>query len=75
MAKCSPIRPKPVMTSTATRRKPHRSATARSPAQLIAVAEAEHGPVTNEEIQALRDQLQRARHEQTEQTQGGANAP
>lgn len=39
--------------------------------ELIQVAEAEHGPVTDEEIQALRDQLHRARQEQT---QDGANA-
>ncbi|WP_416968483.1 CopG family transcriptional regulator [Streptomyces sp. 4F14] len=31
--------------------------------ELIAVAEAEHGPITDEEIQAVRDQLQRARRE------------
>jgi hypothetical protein len=29
--------------------------------ELIAVAEAEHGPVTDEEIQAKRDQLHQAR--------------
>jgi uncharacterized protein YdcH (DUF465 family) len=39
--------------------------------ELIQVAEAEHGPVTDEEIQALRDQLHQARQQQT---QGGANA-
>ncbi|WP_225847721.1 CopG family transcriptional regulator [Streptomyces sp. HPF1205] len=33
--------------------------------ELIAVAEAEHGPVTEEEVQALRDQLQQARRQQT----------
>ena len=38
---------------------------------LIAVAEAEHGPVTEEEIQSLRDQLAQARHEQT---RGGSSA-
>ncbi|MFE7757751.1 CopG family transcriptional regulator [Streptomyces sp. NPDC057418] len=32
--------------------------------ELIAVAEAEHGPVTDEEIQALRDVLQQARQQQ-----------
>jgi hypothetical protein len=32
--------------------------------ELIAVAEAEHGPITEEEIQAKRDRLQRARQEQ-----------
>lgn len=31
---------------------------------LITVAEAEHGPVTDEEIQTLRDHLQQARREQ-----------
>ncbi|GAA2513768.1 CopG family transcriptional regulator [Streptomyces gobitricini] len=39
--------------------------------EVISVAEAEHGPVTDEEIQALRDQLTRARREQT---QRGASA-
>ncbi|MEE1927587.1 CopG family transcriptional regulator [Streptomyces sp. TRM 70351] len=39
--------------------------------ELITVAEAEHGPVTEDEIQSLRDQLHRAR---AEQLQGGANA-
>ncbi|MFE9123280.1 CopG family transcriptional regulator [Streptomyces sp. NPDC007172] len=39
--------------------------------ELITVAEAEHGPITDEEIQALRDQLHQAREQQT---QGGANA-
>ncbi|MFE9413281.1 CopG family transcriptional regulator [Streptomyces sp. NPDC006704] len=39
--------------------------------ELIAVAEAEHGPITDEETRALRDQLHRAREQQT---QGGANA-
>ncbi|MCX4515144.1 CopG family transcriptional regulator [Streptomyces sp. NBC_01619] len=34
--------------------------------ELITVAEAEHGAITDEEIQALRDQLHQA--------QGGANA-
>ncbi|MFF2405848.1 CopG family transcriptional regulator [Streptomyces sp. NPDC058092] len=32
--------------------------------ELIAVAEADHGPVGEEEIQAKRDQLQRAREQQ-----------
>lgn len=32
--------------------------------ELIAVAEAEHGPVTEEEIQARRDQLHQARQAQ-----------
>ncbi|MFJ4869511.1 MULTISPECIES: CopG family transcriptional regulator [unclassified Streptomyces] len=39
--------------------------------ELITVAEAEHGPVTDEEIQSLRDQLTQARREQTER---GASA-
>lgn len=39
--------------------------------EIIQVAEAEHGPVTEEEVQALRDQLHQARQEQT---QGGAHA-
>jgi hypothetical protein len=39
--------------------------------ELIAVAEAEHGPITDEEVQALRDQLHQARREQTP---GGAGA-
>ncbi|OII70715.1 MULTISPECIES: CopG family transcriptional regulator [unclassified Streptomyces] len=34
--------------------------------ELITVAEAEHGPVTDEEVQALRGQLAQARREQTE---------
>ncbi|MGK5448381.1 CopG family transcriptional regulator [Streptomyces radiopugnans] len=33
--------------------------------ELIQVAEAEHGPVTEDEIQALRDQLQQARRQQS----------
>lgn len=33
--------------------------------ELITVAEAEHGPVTDEEIQGLREQLRQARDEQT----------
>ncbi|MEV2250113.1 CopG family transcriptional regulator [Streptomyces sp. NPDC050147] len=33
--------------------------------ELIQVAEAEHGPVTEEEVQTLRDQLHQARREQT----------
>ncbi|MEV0775897.1 CopG family transcriptional regulator [Streptomyces sp. NPDC050433] len=36
--------------------------------ELITVAEAEHGAITDEEVQALRDQLHRA------QAQGGTNA-
>jgi hypothetical protein len=39
--------------------------------EIIQVAEAEQGPVTDEEIQALRDQLHQARQEQT---QGGTHA-
>lgn len=39
--------------------------------ELIAVAEAEHGPITEEEIQAKREQLQRAREQQRS---GGADA-
>ncbi|WP_217166608.1 CopG family transcriptional regulator [Streptomyces sp. AC512_CC834] len=39
--------------------------------ELITVAEAEHGPVTDEEIHALRDQLHQAREQQNP---GGANA-
>ncbi|MFF4577192.1 CopG family transcriptional regulator [Streptomyces sp. NPDC001373] len=39
--------------------------------ELITVAEAEHGAVTDEEIQSLRDQLTQARREQT---QPGASA-
>ncbi|MEU0767167.1 CopG family transcriptional regulator [Streptomyces albogriseolus] len=38
---------------------------------LIQVAEAEHGPITEEEVQALRDQLHQAREQQR---QGGAGA-
>lgn len=40
--------------------------------ELVQVAEAEHGPVTDEEIQALRDQLEQARREQA--ARGGASA-
>ncbi|MEU3398132.1 CopG family transcriptional regulator [Streptomyces filamentosus] len=39
--------------------------------ELIAVAEAQHGPVTDDEIQYLRDQLAEARREQN---QDGASA-
>lgn len=39
--------------------------------ELISVAEAEHGPVTDEAIQAKREQLQRARDAQRH---GGADA-
>ncbi|WP_228917182.1 CopG family transcriptional regulator [Streptomyces sp. DH20] len=38
---------------------------------LIKVAEAEHGPIMEEEVQALRDQLHHAREQQR---QGGADA-
>lgn len=39
--------------------------------ELITVAETEHGPIADEEVQALRDQLHQAREQQA---QGGANA-
>jgi hypothetical protein len=39
--------------------------------ELIQIAEAEHGPITDDEVQALRDQLHQARQEQA---QGGADA-
>ncbi len=39
--------------------------------ELIAVAEAEHGAITDDEIQALRDQLHQAHREQAP---GGADA-
>lgn len=39
--------------------------------ELIQVAEAEHGPIADEEIQALRDQLHQAR---LTKGQGGADA-
>jgi hypothetical protein len=39
--------------------------------ELIQIAEAEHGPITDDEVQALRDQLHQARQEQA---QGGAGA-
>lgn len=39
--------------------------------ELVQVAEAEHGPITEEEIQALRGRLHRARRQQTGD---GANA-
>ncbi|MFE0774439.1 CopG family transcriptional regulator [Streptomyces sp. NPDC058861] len=39
--------------------------------ELITVAEAEHGPVTDEEIQSLRDRLAQARRERGER---GASA-
>ncbi|MFF8384577.1 CopG family transcriptional regulator [Streptomyces kanasensis] len=34
--------------------------------ELLTVAQAEHGPVTDEEIQSLRDQLAQARREQAQ---------
>lgn len=39
--------------------------------ELIQVAEAEHGPITDDEVQALRDQLHQVRRAQTH---GGADA-
>jgi hypothetical protein len=33
--------------------------------ELIQVAEAQHGPITDDEVQALRDQLHQARAQQT----------
>ncbi|MEO3854612.1 CopG family transcriptional regulator [Acrocarpospora sp. B8E8] len=39
--------------------------------ELIQVAEAEHGPITDDEVQALRDHLHQARQEQA---RGGADA-
>lgn len=39
--------------------------------ELIAVAEAEHGPVSDEDVRAKREQLHRARDEQRH---GGADA-
>ncbi|MEV7567818.1 CopG family transcriptional regulator [Streptomyces tanashiensis] len=42
--------------------------------ELIAVAEAEHGAVTDEEIQARREQLRRAREEQGRTAPGEASA-
>ncbi|MFF3491302.1 CopG family transcriptional regulator [Streptomyces sp. NPDC002795] len=39
--------------------------------ELIAVAEAEHGPIADEEIQSLRDQLHEAR---ARQPRGGTSA-
>jgi hypothetical protein len=40
--------------------------------ELIAVAEAEHGPVTEEQISARRDQLRRARQDQPRTRPGAA---
>ncbi|MGV9698048.1 CopG family transcriptional regulator [Streptomyces sp. NPDC003470] len=39
--------------------------------ELIQVAEAEHGPITDEEVQSLRDRLHEAREQQA---RDGANA-
>jgi hypothetical protein len=39
---------------------------------LIAVAEAQHGPITDEEAQAKRDALLRAREQQGNSAQGAA---
>ncbi|MFE6061501.1 CopG family transcriptional regulator [Streptomyces sp. NPDC056431] len=41
--------------------------------ELIAVAEAEHGPVTDAEIQARREQLHRAREQQGGPETSGAS--
>ncbi|MDT0345453.1 CopG family transcriptional regulator [Streptomyces litchfieldiae] len=40
--------------------------------ELVAVAEAEHGPITHEEVQALRDQLHQARRERRSGGPGAA---
>ncbi|MFC4105023.1 hypothetical protein [Micromonospora zhanjiangensis] len=40
--------------------------------ELVAVAEAEHGPITDDEIQALRDQLLQARRQQPRNTADAA---
>jgi hypothetical protein len=40
--------------------------------ELIAVAEAEHGPITEEQISARRDQLRRAREDQLRTHPGDA---
>ncbi|MEX0171888.1 CopG family transcriptional regulator [Streptomyces sp. LMG1-1-1.1] len=42
--------------------------------ELIAVAEAEHGPVTDEEVQARREQLRQARAAQTGTAPGRSSA-
>ena len=42
--------------------------------ELIQVAEAEHRPITDEEIHALRDQLHQARREQTERARDETDA-
>ncbi|WP_082801584.1 CopG family transcriptional regulator [Herbidospora cretacea] len=40
--------------------------------ELIHVAEAEHGPISDDEIQSLREQLHQARHEQPHGSAGAA---
>jgi ligand-binding sensor domain-containing protein len=40
--------------------------------ELIAVAEAEHGPITEEQVSARRDQLRRAREDQPRTHHGAA---
>jgi hypothetical protein len=40
--------------------------------ELIAVAEAEHGPITDEQVSARRDQLRRAREDQLGTRPGAA---
>jgi hypothetical protein len=40
--------------------------------ELIAVAEAEHGPITDEQVSARRDQLRRAREDQLRTRPGAA---
>lgn len=42
--------------------------------ELISVAEADHGAITEEEIQARRDELHRAREEQGNAANPGADA-
>ncbi|SDN21764.1 CopG family transcriptional regulator [Actinacidiphila guanduensis] len=42
--------------------------------ELIAVAEAEHGPVTDEEVQVLRERLQAARQAQRTSRGTGSHA-
>ncbi|MCX4981396.1 CopG family transcriptional regulator [Streptomyces sp. NBC_00572] len=42
--------------------------------ELIAVAEAEHGPVTDEEVQARREQLRQAREAQSGTAPGRSSA-
>jgi hypothetical protein len=40
--------------------------------ELIAVAEAEHGPITDEQVSARRDELRRAREDQLRTRPGAA---